>query len=101
MPTTLIINGTITDPSQQLQRKADLLLKDGKIAAIGHDLGKADKVIDATGQLITPGLIDIHVHFREPGDRGRRNHRLRGGGGGGGGIHHRLLHAQHQAAVGY
>ncbi len=68
MPTLLIINGLITDPSQQLERKADLLIKDGKIAAIGHDLGRAERSIDATNQLVTPGLIDIHVHFREPGD---------------------------------
>jgi dihydroorotase len=68
MATLLITNGTILDPSQQLERQADLLLKDGKIAAIGHDLGRADQAIDATGKFVTPGLIDIHVHFREPGD---------------------------------
>jgi dihydroorotase len=68
MPTLLITNGTILDPSQKMERRADLLLRDGKIAAIGHDLGHADQTIDATGQLVTPGLIDIHVHFREPGD---------------------------------
>ncbi len=68
MPTILIQNGTILDPSQKLERKADLLIRDGKIAAIGSDLGKADRVIDATGCFVTPGLIDIHVHLREPGD---------------------------------
>src|SRR5205809_735887 len=64
----LIQNGTILDPSQNLQRHSDLLLKDGKIAALGKNLGKADRTIDATGCYVTPGLIDIHVHFREPGD---------------------------------
>jgi dihydroorotase len=44
------------------------LLRDGKVAAIGTNLGKADRVIDAGGMYVTPGLIDIHVHFREPGD---------------------------------
>lgn len=68
MPSLLIHNGTILDPSQKLQRKADLLLRDGKVAAIGANLGKADEVIDAAGCYVTPGLIDIHVHFREPGD---------------------------------
>jgi dihydroorotase len=64
----LIQNGTILDPSQKLQRKADLLLRNGRVASIGTNLGKADEVIDAGGCYVTPGLIDIHVHFREPGD---------------------------------
>jgi dihydroorotase len=68
MPTTLITSGTIIDPSQALNTKADLLLRDGKVAAIGQNLGNADRTIDATHCLVTPGLIDIHVHFREPGD---------------------------------
>src|SRR3954463_7159733 len=68
MASTLIQNGTIIDPSQNLERKADLLLRDGKVAAIGTGLGKADTFIDASNKLVTPGLIDIHVHFREPGD---------------------------------
>ncbi len=66
--TTLIQNGTILDPSQNLERKADLLLRDGRVSSIGTNLGKADKVIDAADCYVTPGLIDIHVHFREPGD---------------------------------
>src|SRR5687767_9720760 len=68
MASLLIENGTILDPSQKLQRRADLLLRDGKVASIGTNLGNADEVIDANGCFITPGLIDIHVHFREPGD---------------------------------
>ena len=68
MPTLLIQNGTILDPAQKLQRKADLLLRDGKVAAIGTNLGKADETIVARDCFVTPGLIDIHVHFREPGD---------------------------------
>src|SRR5580765_914992 len=68
MSTLLIQNGTILDPSQSLQKKADLLVRNGRVAAIGTNLGKADQVIDAAGCLVTPGLIDIHVHFREPGD---------------------------------
>src|SRR6478736_3243968 len=68
MSSVLISNGTILDPSRKLERKADLLVRDGKIAAVGTNLGKADRVIDARGKLVTPGLIDVHVHFREPGD---------------------------------
>jgi dihydroorotase len=68
MPTILIQHGTILDPSRKLERKADLLLRDGKVAALGHNLGPADRTIDADGCYVTPGLIDVHVHFREPGD---------------------------------
>src|SRR3954453_2183275 len=68
MPTTLIQNGTVLDPSQNLDGRANVLLRDGKVAAVGTNLGKADRVIDARGKLVTPGLIDVHVHFREPGD---------------------------------
>src|SRR3954470_8201532 len=66
MPSILIQHGTILDPSQKLQRKSDLLIRDGKIAS--PDGAKADRVIDASGCYVVPGLIDIHVHFREPGD---------------------------------
>jgi dihydroorotase len=68
MSTLLIQNGTILDPSQKLQRKGDLLIRDGKIASIGGKIAQADRKLDATGCFVTPGLIDIHVHLREPGD---------------------------------
>jgi len=68
MPSLLIQNGTVLDPSQLFERRVDVLIRDGKIAALGHHLGPADRTIDAAGCYITPGLIDIHVHFREPGD---------------------------------
>src|SRR5947207_703771 len=66
MPSLLIQHGTILDPSQKLQRKADLLIRDGKISP--PDGSRADRVVDASGCYVTPGLIDVHVHFREPGD---------------------------------
>ncbi|HEY8667650.1 MAG TPA: dihydroorotase [Tepidisphaeraceae bacterium] len=68
MPSLLIRNGTILDPSRVFEQHKDLLIRDGKVAAIGDNLGAADRVIDAAGCFVTPGLIDIHVHFREPGD---------------------------------
>ena len=68
MASLLIQHGTILDPSRKLEKKADLLIRDGKIAGIGDKLGPADQTIDATGCYVTPGLIDVHVHFREPGD---------------------------------
>ena len=68
MASLLIRNGTIYDPSAALPRGADVLLRDGRVAAIGQDLGAADETIDAEGCWVTPGLIDPHVHLREPGD---------------------------------
>ena len=68
MPSLLIQRGIVLDPSRGFTGRADVLIKEGKIARIGSDLGPADRVIDAKGRYVTPGLIDIHVHFREPGD---------------------------------
>lgn len=48
----------------------DVFIKDGKIQALGNDLAteeSVDKVIDANGKLVAPGLVDVHVHFRDPG----------------------------------
>jgi len=68
----LIKNGRVIDPASHLDKVCDVLILDGKVAEIGHLNGAVaksiDRVIDATGKLVTPGLIDIHVHFREPGD---------------------------------
>ena len=68
MSSLLIQNGTLLDPAQKLNRRADLLIRDGMIAKIGTNLGNADETIDVKGAFVTPGLIDIHVHLREPGD---------------------------------
>src|SRR3954462_3987832 len=65
MPTLLIQNGTLLDPATRTQQRRDLLIRDGKLATATT---KADRTIDATGCYVVPGRIDIHVHFREPGD---------------------------------
>jgi dihydroorotase len=62
----LLKGGRIIDPPQGLDKVADLLIEDGKIAKIGENL-KADDVIDVAGRIVVPGLIDMHVHLREPG----------------------------------
>src|SRR6202050_166223 len=66
MPTLLIENGTLLDPARNQQRKGDLFVRDGKITA--PDGGRPNEIFDAAGCFVTPGLIDIHVHLREPGD---------------------------------
>ena len=72
MATSLLISGgRILDPSQGIDRVADLLISKGKIAWLG-DKGTAPshsdlKVIDAKGLVVCPGFIDLHCHLREPG----------------------------------
>ena len=64
----LLKGGTIVDPSQKLKRKLDLLVDKGKIARLGKIQAKKSwEVIDASGWIVCPGFIDMHVHLREPG----------------------------------
>lgn len=64
----LIKNGRILDPSLQKDEIGDLYIRDGKIQKAEKGLEtKADRVIDADGCFVMPGLIDIHVHLRDPG----------------------------------
>ena len=72
MTTLLIKNGRVIDPKNKRDEVADVFVRDGKIVAIRKSLRqKADKTIDAKGLVVTPGLIDVHVHFREPGREDR------------------------------
>jgi len=73
-PSILITNGHVIDPANGIDRKCDISIVDGIIAEVRENI-KAPRpeasncrVIDAEGKLVTPGFIDLHVHFREPGD---------------------------------
>ena len=65
----LIKNGRVIDPERLEETMADVVLEDGVIAGIGHyeDDGAYEQVIDAKGCVVAPGLVDVHVHFRDPG----------------------------------
>ena len=64
----LIKNGRVMDPKTGFDQISDLLVEGKKIVKIGQDLqAEGAKVIDASGLVVAPGLVDIHVHFREPG----------------------------------
>ena len=69
----VIRGGRVVDPSQSLDAVCDLLVVDGTIAAVGEGLDAPDEAqeIAALGLLVTPGLIDVHVHLREPGGEHR------------------------------
>jgi len=69
MPNELLIkNGRVIDPANGVDEVCDVLIAGGRIAEVGRVDKQAEKIIDATGKLVVPGLIDMHVHFREPGD---------------------------------
>jgi dihydroorotase len=67
MSKLLIKNGRLIDPSQGLDRTTNLLIEDGRIAGYDVSPNGQDVIIDAAGKLVAPGLIDMHVHLREPG----------------------------------
>lgn len=64
----VIKGGRIIDPSTDLDTTGDIFIEGSKIKQVGLALQEAERVIDAKGLWILPGLIDIHVHLREPGD---------------------------------
>ena len=64
----LIKNGHVIDPDTKLDQVADVLLEDDKIQEVKENIKEeADRVIDARGCYVMPGLIDMHVHLRDPG----------------------------------
>ena len=65
----LIKNGRIVDPVNHVDQVADLLIEDGKVRQIGQEIPVTPdaEAIDAAGQWVVPGFIDVHTHLREPG----------------------------------
>src|SRR2546422_8643410 len=70
MRSLVLQGGRVIDPSRGFDQVADVLIQDGKIAAVGTGLGIPDgaEVRDVRGNVVAPGLVDVHVHLREPGN---------------------------------
>jgi dihydroorotase len=68
LPTIQISGGRIIDPSQDRDELGDLWISRGRILPTGAEYEEAEIVIDARGLIVCPGLIDVHVHLREPGN---------------------------------
>ncbi len=69
MKPILLAGGRVIDPAVPLDQTADVLIEKGRIAAVEPNIAAGDGVetLDVSGMVVAPGLIDVHVHFREPG----------------------------------
>lgn len=71
MSDILILNGRVVDPASGVDAERDVLLRDGRVAAVELPGGlkgvAAAETVDAAGMVVAPGLVDVHVHLREPG----------------------------------
>ena len=77
MAALLLTGGRVVDPANRLDAKADVLISAGKIAAVGAEAAKqaprdAERM-DVSGFIVCPGLIDLHVHLRDPGQTAKEN----------------------------
>ena len=70
----ILKGGRVINPAEHFDEVADVLIEDGKIAAVGKDLSaEGAEVYDAAGKIVTPGLIDMHTHFRKPGQEAKED----------------------------
>ena len=83
----IVKGGRVIDPANHFDEVADILIEDGKIAKIAKNVKEKDATeIDAAGKIVTPGLIDMHVHFREPGQEAKEDFRSGGNAAAAGGF---------------
>ena len=101
MAALLLTGGRVVDPANRLDAKTDVLISEGKIIAVGADAAKqaprdAERMA-LNGLVVCPGLIDLHVHLREPGQTRQGNPRHRHRRRRARRIHFGRLHAEHVA----
>src|SRR5271154_6501261 len=75
MNSLLLTGGRVVDPANHFDSPADVLIIDGKISIVGKNLSPPKDIeqFDAKGKIVCPGLIDLHVHLREPGQIAKEN----------------------------
>ena len=96
----LIQNGRVLDPYTQMDALCDVLIgDDGVIAQVAEhiDAPAGCTVYDASGLTVSPGFVDGHVHFRDPGQTQKEDVLTGGGGGSRGRLRHGNLHGEHRA----
>lgn len=70
----LLKGGRVIDPSNKFDKTADVLIENGKIAAVDENISISDaQIINVSGKIVTPGLIDMHTHLREPGQEAKED----------------------------
>lgn len=70
----MLKGGRIINPGKKFDRVSDILIEDGKVAAIGENLAaEGAEVMDVSGLVVAPGLIDMHIHLREPGQEAKED----------------------------
>ena len=93
----MLRNARVIDPQVDLDEVCDILIRDGRVVEVGHDLEMPKGVErDLSGKILVPGLVDIHVHLRDPGLE-QKEDIASGTRAAAHGASRRSLHAQHQA----
>lgn len=95
MPEGLLIKGgRVLDPASNLDEICDVFIKEGKVRKIARNINLSySELIDASDKIVIPGLIDMHVHLREPGREDEETIESGTRAAARGGIYHYLLYA--------
>lgn len=100
MKTWIIRGAKVVDPSQNLEDTRDILIKDGKIQEIGTNIiSENAEIIEANGLIVAPGLVDMHVHLRDPGQTHKETVQTGCQSAAGRRRHLPRLHAEHQPGM--
>lgn len=93
----LLKNGYVVDSASGFEGKADILIHDNRIREVGEDISAPEaQTVDCAGLTVIPGICDMHVHFRDPGQTHKEDIITGGNAGGGWRCDCGSVHAEHQ-----